>query len=300
MVRRVEPGIGHAQFRLEAVVGDIEVQLVPADVELRGLDLDHGQRAHPLPGGYRVLARTDFEKVGAEGIHDAFVLGALQGVQVLLVGEVADEPCLRGGEQMVFDLWPLALRLDVSEVNERPGAERPALRAQQVTRDQIGLRRRGSYVLEHVLLESGDAYSWMIHPRYVVENDPHGSQVDAFDVGPAGGEELDDEAPVTVLGGRLATQQRRKGLESRAVEHRVDPPLLHQRHEVALVGAPIALALLVCVEDVLGRRQQRLMLIRRTDEFAQEVRQVGGLRESGQLRGVVEADVDEPVDAGVA
>ena len=63
------------------------------------------------------------------------------------------------------------------------------------------------------------------------------------------------------------------------------------------VLAPIAFALFECVENILGRRQQRLMLVFRAADLFQEIRQIRLLREPCQLRGIIQPHVQQALDA---
>jgi hypothetical protein len=60
----------------------------------------------------------------------------------------------------------------------------------------------------------------------------------------------------------------------------VDSSPVHQAEKVDLVGRPLTLALLVRIQKILGGGEQWLMLVRRADEFPQEIREVLRLGET--------------------
>src|ERR1700723_1164072 len=91
----------------------------------------------------------------------------------------------------------------------------------------------------------------------------------------------------------LAAEQGHTLLEVDAAKCLVDLPLRHEPEELVFVVLPSAFALLVCVEHVLSRSEQGLVLIGCSDKLSQEVRQIRCLGESGELRGVVEPDVEK-------
>src|SRR5262249_13214725 len=102
---------------------------------------------------------------------------------------------------------------------------------------------------------------------------------------------------MAMLGRGLAAQQHGRPVEEAAVERRLDHALGHEGEEALFVRLPAASALFVVVEELPGRGEQRLMPVVGAAELAQEERQVFALGEGGELRGVVEAHVDEALDA---
>src|SRR5690242_7246289 len=82
---------------------------------------------------------------------------------------------------------------------------------------------------------------------------------------------LADESPVAALGRRLAAQQHRWDGEDALVDALLDLPLGHESQKLPLVLAPAPFALLVGVEHLLRRSQQRLVRILGPADHAQEV-----------------------------
>lgn len=111
---------------------------------------------------------------------------------------------------------------------------------------------------------------------------------------------FDGETSVAVLGRAFAAQQDCGHLEQRTVERAGDVALIQKPLVGQFVLRPIDAALLVCVEQLLCRRQKRLLLVVSPDELAQKERQVVALCERGELRGVVESCVDQPTDPGAS
>ena len=111
-------------------------------------------------------------------------------------------------------------------------------------------------------------------------------------------EVLGDQPPVAVVGGVLAARgsDGPPGEIPRA-ELFLDLPLTHQAKEACLVLIPRhLLPLLELVEDVLGGSEQRRVLIIGSGDLAQEVREIVPLGEAGELRAVVEPDVEQALD----
>ena len=79
-----------------------------------------------------------------------------------------------------------------------------------------------------------------------------------------------------------------------------DPPFAHQRNESVLVSSPIATSLSVVVQQLLGRRQFWDVNVIHITEFAQKIREVVLLRETGKLRPIVEPNIDDTPGAGLA
>src|SRR5687768_15227565 len=92
---------------------------------------------------------------------------------------------------------------------------------------------------------------------------------------------------------RLAAEEHGRRREFSWVEPLINPTVGHQAHELLLVLGPAAAVLLQSVKHLLSRRQGRLVRVLRADNRSQEVGEVVTLRESGQLRDVVQANVNE-------
>jgi hypothetical protein len=72
--------------------------------------------------------------------------------------------------------------------------------------------------------------------------------MDSSDHGPSSSEVLADEPAVTMLGCRLAAEQRGANLEVGGLQGVLDLPFGHEREELGFVGVPVAFALLVVVQ----------------------------------------------------
>ena len=86
--------------------------------------------------------------------------------------------------------------------------------------------------------------------------------------------------------------------ETRAIEHlgleaTFDLPFQHQPQKALLVCPPVALLFLVRLEHGVGRREQRLVHVLNASDLPEEVGEIVGLGEAGELRGVVQTDVDD-------
>src|SRR4051812_38977234 len=101
---------------------------------------------------------------------------------------------------------------------------------------------------------------------------------------PASGQVFTYEAPVAVVLGRLAAEQRRWRLEIGGVKSHLDLALGHQPHEALLVMGPGAAPFFEVVQEVLSGSQKGLVLVARPDKLAQEEGQILGLCEAGELR----------------
>lgn len=95
----------------------------------------------------------------------------------------------------------------------------------------------------------------------------------------------------------FAAEQDRRHREQVAVERLLDFPVGDQGHEIALVLLPAPLLFLVGVEHLLRRGEERLVHVIGATQFAQEVLQIFALGEAGQLRDVVQPDVNQALDS---
>src|ERR1700683_1631491 len=107
-------------------------------------------------------------------------------------------------------------------------------------------------------------------------------------------EVLSDEATVAIIGSVLAAQQATV-LDDISGELVLNRPLLHKVQEPTLVERPVAAPFLVLVEHLLSRRQQGKMEVVDGADLAKEESEVILLGESGELRNVVQPDVDQPL-----
>lgn len=92
-----------------------------------------------------------------------------------------------------------------------------------------------------------------------------------------------DQPAVTVFGRRLAAQQHGWDGKLAAINALFDAPLAHQGEKLALIGLPASFPLLEVIEHLLGRSQQRLVLVLRVADQAQKVREIVALGEASQL-----------------
>jgi hypothetical protein len=115
-------------------------------------------------------------------------------------------------------------------------------------------------------------------------NNPH--------VGPLALQVLDDQPPVTVLGGRFATEQHTWRFKIAWGELAFDVSFFHQLEELGFVHAPVSFVFLVGIQNVLRGCQQRLVHVLGVAQFAQEIGQVIAFGKGGQLRDVVQPHVD--------
>lgn len=77
-----------------------------------------------------------------------------------------------------------------------------------------------------------------------------------------------------------------------------DLALAHQIKETPLIGAPIPFLLLVFVQHLLGWSEIGKVDVVHPAYFLQEKREVVSLGESGELRNVIEAHINNPFRAG--
>ena len=105
---------------------------------------------------------------------------------------------------------------------------------------------------------------------------------------------------MTPLRSRLTAQERCPRLEISQTQRRFDLALRHKRHEPLLVHSPRSLVLLVVVEESLGRGEEGLVFVPSPDKLAQEEWEILRLCESGELRRVIQAYVEQPIDLGVS
>jgi len=123
--------------------------------------------------------------------------------------------------------------------------------------------------------------------------------MDGLEAAPLAVQVFQDQAPVTVLRFCLAAQQHRGNVEEVSVQLFLDPTLAKEIQERALVGWP-STTISVGVEDLTRRGERRLVDVFRVAEPLQEEGEVGATGEAGEPGGVVQAYVDEALDAGVS
>ena len=111
------------------------------------------------------------------------------------------------------------------------------------------------------------------------------------DLAPVVAQVFGDQSAVAVFGRHLTAQQHGWDVKQAAVDALLDAPLAHQGKKLALIRLPAPFPLLQVIEQVLGWGEQQFVLVLRTTDHAQEVREIVALGEARQLRGVVQADV---------
>jgi hypothetical protein len=122
--------------------------------------------------------------------------------------------------------------------------------------------------------------------------------MDGLDAVPLAVQVLQDQAPVAVFGPGLAAQQHRGNVEEVSVQLFLDPTLVQEIQERALVGRPTS-SVSVGVEDIPRRGERGLVDVLRVAEPLQKEREVGATGEAGEPGGVVQAYVEQAFDAGV-
>jgi hypothetical protein len=117
--------------------------------------------------------------------------------------------------------------------------------------------------------------------------------MDCFNVTPFVREIFDYEAPVAFVWRRFATQEHARRVEDRTVNTVLDAAFCEQGGESRLVFVPGNPLLAVGGEHLNRGREQQLVAIGRITDGEEEESQVVAFSERGQLRGVVEPDVDK-------
>ena len=106
-----------------------------------------------------------------------------------------------------------------------------------------------------------------------------------------------DESAMAFFGGRLAAQEA--GFVHELLRHDIlNFSLGQQLAKLSLVPSPVDFFLFIGVEDFLGRRQFRLVVILNTRDFLQEVLKVQLFSKTGQLRYVIQSDVNDGTYTG--
>lgn len=105
-----------------------------------------------------------------------------------------------------------------------------------------------------------------------------------------------NQAAMAVMGRRLRTKQA--GIfEQVRLQRCFDAPVAHQFEKEPFILPPIAFLFFIGGQDVVGRRQKRLVPVLDVRNLFQEIRQVPALGEARQLGRVVQPDVQELFDA---
>jgi hypothetical protein len=105
---------------------------------------------------------------------------------------------------------------------------------------------------------------------------------------------LSDQPPMTVMRLCFAAEQTRQVQQLR-IQCFLDLSLTQKRLEPGHIGLPVPSAFSIGIQQFLRWRQLRQMHVVDLADALQKKGQVGLLRESGQLRRVVESHVDHPL-----
>jgi hypothetical protein len=122
-------------------------------------------------------------------------------------------------------------------------------------------------------------------------------QVDGPDATPLSVQVLQNQTPVASLRSGLAAQQHRGNVEEVSVQRFLDATIAQEIQKRPLVVSPSA-AVSVGAQDLRRRGEPRFVDVLRATELLQEEREVGATGEAGQSGGVVQAHVEEALDAG--
>jgi hypothetical protein len=114
-----------------------------------------------------------------------------------------------------------------------------------------------------------------------------------LDATPMFAEVLANQPSVAVFGSSFAAQQNRDSLEQFLRYPLLNAALGHEPAKPHFVFCPRSLVLLVRVEQGLSRREKRLMHIVRAADPVEEIAEVVSLREAGELRHIVQSDINE-------
>src|SRR6266542_2618540 len=104
---------------------------------------------------------------------------------------------------------------------------------------------------------------------------------------------FDHEAPVTFVRPRFATQEHARRVEDRTVNAVLDTAFREQGTEARLVFVPGNTLLAVGGQHLSRGREEELVTVGRIGDSPEEESQVIAFSEGGQLRRVVETDVDK-------
>lgn len=120
------------------------------------------------------------------------------------------------------------------------------------------------------------------------------NDVDDIDVAPALFQVFGNQTAVTMVGRFLAA--KKTGLcDGLLWDFHFDLPRTYQLQKTTFVIGPIPTIFLIAIEQFLSWREQRNMKVFHMGKFLQEELQVTLLRETCQLRNVIQANVDEPL-----
>jgi len=159
----------------------------------------------------------------------------------------------------------------------------------------------GAHMAMLMVCDTGNATEASRHPRDVGNQDPHKLgqilQVANGDVSPCGLQVLGSQAPVAPVWQVLAAKQDDPGFERAALENGGHVSFVEESDVLPLVFRPREHSPAVGLEHVIPWSEDRKRDVLHATDVVQEVRQVAFLRETGELRGVVEADITKAANA---
>ena len=120
-----------------------------------------------------------------------------------------------------------------------------------------------------------------------------------FDAAPMLRQVFSNQAAVALVGFFFAAKQA-GAVNSIPRNIHLNLARLHQFNKLPFVLAPLAFVFLVGVKQILCRRKQRLVNVIHFADFAEKKFQVALLRESSQLRNIVEPDIHNSLCARIA
>ncbi len=116
-------------------------------------------------------------------------------------------------------------------------------------------------------------------------------------IGPAVLQIFSDQTPVTLMRLFLAAQKT-CAIEKVLARQRLNLPRLQQFVEAALILAPATLLLLICIQHLLCRSERRQMNVIDLADGLRKKPKIVPLRESGQLRNIVQPHIHQSRNAG--
>ena len=187
--------------------------------------------------------------------------------------DVTHAPGARRVERLILGLGRIGTGRDAPDVDERARAERPAVLAQELAREGIARRRDRADVPIRRGIDSGHADTRAGHARDVVDDDPHGSQVDDLDIGPSLGEELGHEPAMAMLGSASlqSSAVRRAKVEGESASWMQRLSISARNSRSYASQSP--LRFLYASRMLLGGREQRLVLVDGSHKLARESRE---------------------------
>lgn len=122
--------------------------------------------------------------------------------------------------------------------------------------------------------------------------------MDNFDATPMVAQVLGHEAPVAMMRLLLAAKEACVA-DNVARDHVLDAPSSDEFYELLFVGRPIAFRLFIGIEERLCGSENRQMDVVHSADGVEEIPKIITFREPSQLRDVVQANIDNPLRAGL-